>query len=182
MKKLYFLMVVVAFSLSFTSCGNSKKQSEESATAQVSSKMDVAKAMYVEEILQHAEQEVEKEILLKGFVTHTCKHSGRRCFVMGNDQKTSIRVEAKGNIGGFNRELIGSELVIKGILKENKLTKEYIDQAEEELNEKKGKEGNGETCESELNNIKGMREWMKANHKDYYSIYYVDGTDYEVVE
>ena len=86
MKKLYFLMVVVAFSLSFTSCGNSKKQSEESATAQVSSKMDVAKAMYVEEILQHAEQEVGKEILLKGFVTHTCKHSGRRCFVMGNDQ------------------------------------------------------------------------------------------------
>lgn len=182
MKKLYFLMVVLAFSLSFTSCGNSNKQSDESATAQVASKMDVSKAMYVEEILQHAEQEVGKEILLKGFVTHTCKHSGRRCFVMGNDQKTSIRVEAKGNIGGFNRELIGSELVIKGILKENKLTKEYIDQAEEELNEQKGKEGNGETCESELNNIKGMREWMKANNKDYYSIYYVDGTDYEVVE
>ena len=183
MKKLYYLMAVLAVSVAFTSCGNSKKQAETtSASEQVSPEMDVNKALYVEEILQQAEQKVGKEILLKGFVTHTCKHSGRRCFVMGNDQKTTIRVEAKGNIGGFNRELIGSELVIKGLLKENKLTKEYMDQAEEELKEKKGKEGNGETCDSELKNISGMREWMKANNKDYYSIYYVDGTDYEVVE
>ena len=101
---------------------------------------------------------------------------------MGNDQKTSIRVEARGNIGGFNRELIGSELVIKGILKENKLTKEYIDQAEEELKEKQGKESNGETCDAELSNIENMRKWMKENNKDYYSIYFVEGTDYEVVE
>lgn len=54
---------------------------------------------------------------------------------------------------------------------------------EEELMEKQGKEeGNGETCDAEMNNIQNMRAWMKANNKDYYSIYYVDGTDYEVVE
>ena len=96
---------------------------------------------------------------------------------------TSVRVEAKGNIGGFNRELIGSEVIIKGILREIRLTKEYIDQAEEELKEKQGKaEGNGETYDAEMNNIQSMREWMKANNKDYYSIYYIDGTEYEVAE
>lgn len=183
MKKLYFFIAALAVSMAFTSCGNSKKQSEESSTAgQVNQALDVSKALYVEEILKNAEKEVGKEITLKGFVTHTCKHSGRRCFVMGNDQKTSIRVEAIGNIGGFNRELIGSELVIKGILRENKLTKEYIDQAEEELKEKQGKESNGETCDAELSNIENMRKWMKENNKDYYSIYFVEGTDYEVVE
>ena len=183
MKKLYFFIAALAVSVAFTSCGNSKKQSDESsATELAAQKIDVSKALYVEEILKNAEQEVGKEITLKGFVTHTCKHSGRRCFVMGNDQKTSIRVEARGNIGGFNRELIGSELVIKGVLKENKLTKEYIDQAEEELKEKQGKEGNGETCDAELSNIENMRKWMKENNKDYYSIYFVEGTDYEVVE
>ena len=177
MKKLYFFIAALAVSVAFTSCGNSKKQSDESsATELAAQKIDVSKALYVEEILKNAEQEVGKEITLKGFVTHTCKHSGR------NDQKTSIRVEARGNIGGFNRELIGSELVIKGILKENKLTKEYIDQAEEELKEKQGKEGNGETCDAELSNIENMRKWMKENNKDYYSIYFVEGTDYEVVE
>ena len=183
MKKLYFIIAGLALGMSFVSCGNSKKQSESaSAAEQVSQKVDVEHAMYVEDILKNAEKEVGKEVTLKGFVTHTCKHSGRRCFVMGRDQKTSMRVEAKGNIGGFNRELIGSELIIKGILRENKLTEEYIDQAEEELKEKQGKGEDSETCQTELNNLTSMREWMKANHKNYYSIYYLEGTDYELVE
>ena len=183
MKKLYFFIVCLTVGTAFASCGNSRKQSEESSTTeQVDQKIDASKALYVEEILKNAEKEVGKEITLKGFVTHTCKHSGRRCFVMGNDQKTSIRVEAKGNIGGFNRELIGSELVIKGILKENKLTKEYIDQAEEELKGKQGQESDGEICDAELSNINNMRKWMKENNKDYYSVYYVEGTDYEIIE
>ena len=183
MRKLYFFVVCLTVGMAFTSCGNSKKQSEESSTTeQVAQGIDVSKASYVEEILQNAEKEVGKEITLKGFVTHTCKHSGRRCFVMGNDQKTSIRVEARENIGGFNRELIGSELVIKGVLKENKLTKEYIDQAEEELKGKQRQESDGEICDAELSNINNMRKWMKENNKDYYSVYYVEGTDYEIIE
>lgn len=44
------------------------------------------------------------------------------------------------------------------------------------------KESNGETCDAELSNIENMRKWMKENNKDYYSIYFVEGTDYEVVE
>ena len=64
-----------------------------------------------------------------------------------------------------------------------KRQKEYIDQAEEELREKQGKsEGDGETCDAEMSNIKNMREWMKANNKDYYSVFYLDGTDYEVIQ
>lgn len=183
MKTLYSLIAVLAVVFSLTSCGNSKKQSESSSAAeQVSQKVDVEHAMYVEDILKNAEKEVGKEVNLRGFVTHTCKHSGRRCFVMGRDQKTSMRVEAKGNIGRFSRELVGSELIIKGILRENKLTEEYIDQAEEELKEQQGKGEDSETCQTELNNLTSMREWMKANHKNYYSIYYLEGTDYEVVE
>ena len=54
---------------------------------------------------------------------------------------------------------------------------------EKEVNDKKAQEtGSAESCESEMNNIKAMREWMKANNKDAYSIYYVDGMSYEVAE
>ena len=176
---IYVLVAVLGFGLS--ACGNTKKQSAEGAEQE--NKVAVENALYVEDLLAKAETEVNKEIVLKGTITHTCKHSGRRCFVVGKDQKTSIRVEAKGNIGGFNRELIGSEVVIKGTLRENRLTKEYINQMEEELNEKKGKaEGNGESCDAEMKNIASMRNWMKQNNKEFYSIYYVDGTEYEVVE
>ena len=181
MKKIiYVLVAVLGFGL--TACGgNNKKQSAETTGETVTVAVD--KALYVEDLLAKAETEVGKEVVLRGFITHTCKHSGRRCFVVGKDQKTSIRVEAKGNIGGFNRELIGSEVAIKGTLRESRLTKEYIDQMEEELNEKKGNEdGSAESCDAEMKNIDSMREWMKNNNKEFYSLYYIDGLEYEVIE
>ena len=180
MKKMMYLAVMV-LALGLSACGNSSKKQAE--TAQDSTTVSVASAMTVEDVLAKAEESVGKEITVKGLVSHTCKHSGRRCFIVGADGKTSIRVEAKGEIGGFNRELIGSDIVVKGILRENKLSKEYIDQMEKEVNDKKAQEtGSAESCESEMNNIKAMREWMKANNKDAYSIYYVDGMSYEVAE
>lgn len=181
MKKMMYLAVMV-LALGLSACGNSsKKQSTE--TASDSTEVSLASAMGVEDVLANAETSVGKEITIKGLVTHTCKHSGRRCFIVGADGKTSIRVEAKGEIGGFNRELIGSEIVVKGILRENKLSKEYIDQMEKEVNDKKAQEtGSAESCESEMKNIAAMREWMKENNKDAYSIYYVDGMSYEVAE
>lgn len=189
MKKLFLIIPVFSIVLGIASCGNGNNKSSESASTEtvVSSESgksaNATNALCVEDILKDAENNLGKEVTLKGYITHTCKHSGRRCFVMGNDQKTTIRVESKGNIGRFNRELIGSEVLIKGILRENRLTKEYIDQAEEELREKQSKsEGDGETCDAEMSNIKNMREWMKANNKDYYSVFYLDGTDYEVIQ
>ena len=180
MKKMMYLAVMV-LALGLSACGNSSKKQAE--TAQDSTTVSVASAMNVEDVLAKAEENVGKEITVKGLVSHTCKHSGRRCFIVGADGKTSIRVEAKGDIGGFNRELIGSDIVVKGVLRENKLSKEYIDQMEKEVNDKKAQEtGYAESCESEMNNIKAMREWMKANNKDAYSIYYVDGMSYEVAE
>lgn len=177
----YVYLCIVLLALNLTACGNSSKQSRtaETDTTTVTS----AQAQYVEDLLATAESNVGKEITLRGFITHTCKHSGKRCFVVGKDQKTSIRVEAKGHIGGFNRELIGSEVLIKGTLRENRLTKEYIDQMEKDINEKKiSDNGSEESCDAETNNIASMRQWMKENNKEFYSIYYVDGTDYEVVE
>ena len=185
MKRIIYLLVAV-IGLGVAACGNSNKSKEdkaEKAAVVKKAAVEVEKAVYVEDLLAKAAEHVNKEIVVRGFITHTCKHSGRRCFVVGKDQKTSVRVEAKGNIGGFNRELIGSEVAIKGLLKENRLTKEYIDQMEEDVNEKQGKEdGAVESCQAEMNNIKSMREWMKANNKEFYSLYYIDGMDYEVIE
>lgn len=181
MKKLLFFAAVLLLA---TSCGNRAQQTEQAApeTAEAAS-VDNKQAYKLDSLLAVADKLVDKTVTVRGFVTHTCKHSGKRCFIVGDDAKTSFRVEAKGNIGGFNRELIGSELFITGILRERRLTKEYINQYEEELNEQKTKEdGSAETCQAELNNINDMRAWMKANGKDYYSIYYMDGENYDVAE
>ena len=183
MKKSIFV-VVALLGLGLASCGNSgKKQAEEAPVKTEVKAVDVEKAVVLEDLLAKAETEVGKEVTLKGKIVHTCKHSGRRCFVVGNDSTTSIRVEAKGNIGGFNRELIGSTVAIKGILRENRMTEKDITAMEEEYKKKQAEAKAGEGhCDTELKNIQAMRDWMKANNKEFYSIYYMDGMEFEVVE
>jgi hypothetical protein len=179
MKKLLFFAFALA---TLASCGNKKAQQEVATEEKIEVTTD-ARTYKLDELLADAEQLVNKTVTVRGFVTHTCKHSGKRCFIVGDDQKTTLRVEAKGEIGGFNRELIGSELAITGVVKERRISKEYLDQYEKDVNEKKAKEdGSAEQCEHELSNIKGIREWMKDHNKDHYSTYYMDGERYDVIE
>lgn len=179
MKKLLFIVAILIFAIS---CSNKKAENAEQVEINVEA-TNASVGYKLDSLLAVADQLIDKTVTVRGFVTHTCKHSGKRCFIVGDDQKTSFRVEAKGEIGGFNRELVGSELAITGVVKERRLTKEYIDQYEEQVNEKKAQEdGSAETCQAELSNIKGMRDWMKANNKDYYSIYYMDGEKYDIIE
>ncbi|QZE15853.1 hypothetical protein K4L44_08485 [Halosquirtibacter laminarini] len=141
------------------------------------------KVYTLETLMKDPESLVNKEIKLKGNVLHTCKHSGRRCFLASDDEKVNIRVEAGGKIKGFNQELVGSEILVTGIVKERRLTKEHIEQMEHDLKEKQQKEdGSAETCAAENNNITKMRQWMKAHNKDYYAIYFIQGVDYEAVQ
>ena len=180
MKKILFIAAVL---FCMTACNN--KSTEQSAGETIETKTYAAgdQLYKLDELLAVADQMIDKTVTVRGSVTHVCVHSGKRCFIVGDDPKISMRVEAKGEIGGFNRELVGSELDITGIVKERRLTKEFIDQHEKDVNEKKAKEdGSAETCQAELNNINEMREWMKANNKDYYSLYFMDGESYEVVE
>ncbi|MFR9651191.1 MAG: hypothetical protein SNG35_04120 [Rikenellaceae bacterium] len=181
MKKLLYALSVVLF---MASCiGNTTTSNNTKSSCESASKASDTKSYKLEELLKSAEGLVDKEVIVIGTITHTCKHSGRRCFMVGDDQKTSFRIEAKGEIGGFNRELIGSELAVKGILRENRLTNEYLDAWEERVAESQGKEdGSAESCDAETANINSMREWMKRNNKEYYSLYFMDGTSFEVVE
>ena len=160
MKKILFLAAAL---LTMAACNNkSAEQQRAGQEENVEAHASEVPVYKLDSLLKVADRMVDQTVTVRGFVTHTCKHSGKRCFIVGDDPNTSFRVEAGGEIGGFNRELTGSE---------------------EEVNEKKHKEdGSAETCQAELNNINEMREWMKAHNKDYYSIYYMDGERYEVIE
>ena len=178
MKKLLILSVAL-LTWGFTSCGNSTPQTD--VVAEDSSVVAIDQALSVEEVLEQADSLIKKEVTIRGVLTHICKHSGRHGFMVGqNDSTVTMRIDAKGNIGGFNRELNGSEVAVKGILHEGKLTQEAIDQMEAEL--QKSKEAGTEACESDLQNIRNMRNWMKAHDRDTYAIFYLEGQEYEVIE
>lgn len=182
MKMRKLLPIVFALCV-LASCDNKKSSETTSTTTETAVLAENLPTYTLDSLLTVADQLIDKKVIVKGSVTHTCKHSGKRCFIVGDNENVTMRVEAKGEIGGFNRELIGSELAIQGTIKERRLTKEYIDQMEKETNEKKLQEdGSAETCQAELNNINEMRNWMKNNNKEYYSIFYMDGEQYDVVK
>jgi hypothetical protein len=101
-----------------------------------------------------------------------------------NDSKeVSIRVEAKGKIGGFNRELIGAAIDVEGILRERRYSTDDINSLQKAIDEKRVKnDGSEEMCNAETANVNRMRKWMKDHGKDYYATYYIDGQDYREVE
>ncbi|MDR0544333.1 MAG: hypothetical protein LBG30_03175 [Odoribacteraceae bacterium] len=180
MRTLFWTIALLAC---MTACKG--KKSPETAPGAVAAVAEnrAAAAIELDSLLLVADALVDKQVTVRGTVTHTCVHSGKRCFIVGESGNATFRVEAKGEIGGFNRELVGSKIEVRGAVKERRLTAEFIDQHEKEVNEQKTREdGSAESCAAELANIQQMRAWMKERGKDYYSIYYMDGETYDVVE
>lgn len=170
MKRTAFIIALLSLTI-LAACKKQEEKQKEVTTYEI------------EQLLETATEKVEQEVTVVGHVTHTCKHSGKRCFIVGNTPNMTLRVEAKGEIQGFKSELIGSKIGVTGILKEKRLSKEYINQYEQEVKEKQVQEdGSAENCQAEMQNIQRMRDWMKTHNKDYYSVYYIDGQSYKVIE
>ncbi len=178
MKKLLF--IVVASMITFAAC-NSGSTSKKTSSKEENLKSVVAPAITIDNLMKDIDKKVGKDVVIKGMVTHVCSHSGRRCFLTDSAEKVSIRVESGGEINGFNKELSGSEIIVKGKVQEKRLTSEYINEFEVKVKAKKDTENGGEHCNAELANIKKMRDWMKEHGKDYYPVYFINGESYEEI-
>lgn len=110
-----FLVAVLAMIL--FSCSNQGNNNGEAGTEGVKSETVVYS---VDELYEKAGDLDNKEVVVKGTVMHVCQHGGERCFLMGSNEDINIRVEAGEKIGAFNQEMMGSDLVITGVLKEVK--------------------------------------------------------------
>jgi hypothetical protein len=174
MKKMLFILTVCL--LVATSCTNKGQGHEQTQEPESVVVYDA------DTLLSIVETNIDRHITFTGYVTHTCQHSGKRCFVTGEGQKHSIRVEATGDIVSFDKELIGSKISINGIVRERRLTQTEIADMEVSLNEQIKEDGMSETCAEELANINDMKKWMEAKGKDFYSIYYIDGLSYEKID
>ncbi len=179
MRKLAILTLIIAVAL--VSCQNSNKVTKDEPEIKLYYELD--------NLYNEAPDMVEQTIAVQGTVTHTCSHGGKRCFIEGSTPDLTLRVEAGEAIGSFNADLVGTQILVKGILKESRIPAADIDKKEQEILDKQNEaehehdgEGHHHDCENELNNIVKMREWMKENNKDYYATYYLEGTEYSKVE
>lgn len=190
MKKISLLLISLVAILTLASCTSNKK-SNESETTQT--------AVTVDELMANAEQEVENTVVLEGLCTHICSHGGKKLFLMGNDEASTIRVEASDEIGAFKSGSLNSMVKVKGVLKEERIDEAYLTQWEARIEEGVADEHgeDGEGCETELKaqgqedvtsergRIKDFREKIaKRNEtegKNYLSFYFVEADEYTIL-
>ncbi len=155
---------------------NAEVKKAELETASEKEVIEIADFMTV------AVDRIGKKVNIRGSVSHVCSHSGRRCFLVDSTGEHSVRVEAKGKINSFNRELAGMDITVTGTVREKRLYNDFLNEWEEKVKAKdKDIEEGGKHCSAELENIQSMRNWMAEHNKDYYSVIYLDGIEYDVV-
>ena len=155
-------------------------------------KLAALKVLTVDDLQTKGKDLVGKEVLVKGIVTHVCKESGARCFVMGSTEDVSIRIEA-GKIGSFSQEQMGSEIRIRGILREVQLDEE--DLAEMEKSASAGESANighalgsdaskmhsvvGDNKDSiiQAEKLEQMNQKLAESNDGYVPVYYLDGIE-----
>ncbi|MDP2339275.1 MAG: hypothetical protein Q8N05_23010 [Bacteroidota bacterium] len=178
MKKSFLLLLSLAL---LFSCTNQTKQKKEELAV-----------LTVDELQVQGKDLVGKEVIVKGTVTHVCKESGARCFVMGSTEDVSIRIEA-GKIGSFSQEQMGSDIQVRGILQEVQLDEE--DLAEMEKSAAAGESANighalGQDAPgmhsvvggnrdsiSQAEKLAAMNQKLAESKEGYVPVYYLDGIE-----
>ena len=137
----------------------------------------------VDELMANGDAYANKNITLKGTVTHVCRHGGQRLFIIGSDPENRLKITTGPAISEFNIELEGSEIEISGKLDEERIDKNYLDTWEQEVTSKKNDEHSEDVGihdgdhasdqNQELEKIKKYREKIETAGKDYISFYSV---------
>jgi len=174
MNKRFLVLMIAAASI--CGCNNSTKKTDKKAVKTEQAVKIVRVDKTVAQVLENAADNVDKAIVVTGKVKHVCQHSGRRCFLVGAEG-TSLKIEAFGDLKEFNKDIMGKTIKVKGILKEQRISKEEIEKI---AAEQKAEKEDGH-CGTESDNILKMREWMKKNGKDYFAFYFVNGSEYVVL-
>jgi len=181
--KYYFTILLLATAL--ISCNNEPKKDNTKKAETTEVKAETV--LTVDQLIAQKEKLTDKEVIFKGTVDHVCKHSGKRAFVFGSTEDIRIKIVAGGEIRGFDADLIGSDIQVKGILKELRIDEAYINQMEDNLKKDHDGEGKGEEHEDKEENlkkvdqIKQLRAEIAATEKGYKSVYHIDGLSFKKV-
>ncbi|MBW8332435.1 MAG: hypothetical protein K0M40_10480 [Prolixibacteraceae bacterium] len=148
--------------------------------------------MTVDQLQKNGKDLVGKEVIVKGTVSHVCKESGARCFLMGSTEDVSVRIEA-GKIGSFGQEQMGSELQIRGILQEVQLDEEDLAEMEKSAAEGESAnighalghsgpalhdvDGGKHDSINQSKKLEEMNQKLAESTEGYVPVYYIEGLE-----
>lgn len=188
-KNVLILFVLVGL---LVACTNSQKKAEKDGSEETVT-------LSVNDFTSKAGDYVGQEIVIKGTVSHVCKHGGKRMFIFDDNEDNRVKIETGEGISSFDASLEGSDIEVKGVLKELVIDETYLTEWELEVNEEMnnpkadtaasaGHEsgGLGESADqgehiSALESIENYRKQIKESGKDHLSFYSVECTSYELI-
>ena len=158
MKKIVVLLSLFAF---IVSCKNDKNKEAENTDNQVIALADFE---------AKAGELVDKEIQIVGIVDHVCKHGGKKLFMVSDEGEVHVDGEER-----FDDALTGSEIIVKGIVREQRIDEAYLSKEEENYIKK---HKNGVDADSmytkKMEYITMMRDSLKKQGVDHFSNYSVE--------
>jgi hypothetical protein len=111
---MYRFLLIAAMAGLVASCNQATSKGAEDSQATVK---DEIIAVTVEELIATPADYKGKEVAISGMVTHVCRHGGQKCFIVGEDGESQIRIEPSGDIDEFKIDLEGSNVAFKGTFK-----------------------------------------------------------------
>ncbi len=108
-RRIFSFVLIAAF---VSSCGNSGTKEVASRTkgSEPSVKVEFAA------LIENPDNYVGKNIIVEGKVVHVCTETGKKMFIVGDNPDVRLYVAAGENISKFPMELLGSEVVVEGLI------------------------------------------------------------------
>jgi hypothetical protein len=135
-----------------------------------------------------ADSFVNRIVEIEGTVLHTCKHGGKRMFLVDGTDSLRVEITAGESITNFDENLVGSRVRVLGILKEERIDAKYLNEWEAEVKKPgenhsvgihtgaKGHEDQG--VQDKLDQINNYREEIKNSGTDHLSFYSIEASKY----
>ena len=170
---LFFLFSIIILS----SCNQNAKKAEADHSK------DTVK-MAVMTFDQKADSFVNRTVVIEGTVLHTCKHGGKRMFIVDGTDSIRVEITAGKEITKFDESLAGSRVRVWGILLEERIDAKYLNEWEAEVKKPvenhdagihtgaKGHEDQG--LQEKLDQINSLRDDLKKSGKDHLSFFSIE--------
>lgn len=172
------ILVFLFLSFMLISCKETNQKQEQTAQEETTVQEETP-YLALAEFNTKAGDYVNKEVEVKGIVDHVCKHGGKKLLLVTDNGDVHVTSDTR-----FEEALMGSEIALKGVVKEERIDEAYCLKMEED-NIKSHSEGqtNDEQFKAKKEHIQAYRDQMEANNTDHISLYSLEYVSHkELVE
>jgi hypothetical protein len=151
----------------------------------------------VAEIFTQGDKPFDQVVEVEGFPVSVCKRDGKKAWIRDIDPeaKGTLRVECVGDMKPFDQTSVGQTIVVRGILRENRLDAAYFDEWEASLaaNENAGEPedlkggcsgdcGAKASADKTRSRIAALRSQLEKSPVGYLSSVWIDGIEWRAVD